>query len=111
MARLPKVKRGKKPYGFPSKVTLFGVSIKIIYCTQMPKQDQDCMGLTYYTEKYIYINLEQTRAEMEQTLFHEFCHMLLFLSGHSFRLSEEDEEAVVRAMEHGVLQLYKRKRI
>lgn len=111
MARPPKVKRGRKPSGFPSKVTLFGVDIAIIYCREMPKQEVDCVGVTYYTEKRIYISLVQTRNEMEQTLFHELCHMLLFLSGHSFKLTEEDEEAIVRALEHGVLQLYKRRRV
>jgi predicted SprT family Zn-dependent metalloprotease len=62
-------------------------------------------------EKAIYIALDQPKEEMERTLFHELCHMLLFLSGHHFKLSEEDEEALVRAFEHGFLQMYKRRRI
>jgi Zn-dependent peptidase ImmA (M78 family) len=111
MARHPSIKRGKKPPGFPSKVELFGFEVVIIYCRQMPKEFRDAFGVAYLTEKRIYVSLEQSKDDMERTLFHELCHILLFLSGHKFRLSEEDEEAIVRALEHGVLQLYKRRRV
>lgn len=111
MGRLPKVKRGRKPRGFPSSIQLFGYKVKVIYCHIMPRGTEDCYGLTYLNEKAIYISLDQPKEEMERTLFHELCHMLLFLSGHHFKLSEEDEEALVRAFEHGFLQMYKRRRI
>lgn len=109
MGRLPKVKRGRKPRGFPSRVHLYGYKIRIYYCHQMPRADRDCFGITYVNEKAIFISLDQPREEMERTLFHELCHMLLFLSGHHFKISEEDEEGIIRAFEHGFLQMYKRR--
>lgn len=111
MPRHPAIKRGRKPPGFPSRITLFGFEVTIIYCRQMPKEYRDSFGAAYFTDRRIYISLEQSKEEMERTLFHEICHLLLFLSGHTFRLTEEDEEAIVRALEHGMLQLYKRRRI
>lgn len=110
MGRLPKVKRGRKPRGFPSHVNLYGYKIRIWYCHLMPKADRDCFGITYLNEKVIMISLDQPKEEMERTLFHELCHMLLFLSGHHFKISEEDEEGIIRAFEHGFLQMYKRRR-
>lgn len=109
MGRLPKVRRGRKPRGFPSRMQLYGCKIRIWYCHQMPKSDADCFGLTYLNEKVIMISLDQEKDEMERTLFHELCHMLLFLSGHHFKISEEDEEGLIRAFEHGFLQMYKRR--
>ena len=111
MGRLPRVKRGRKPRGFPSYVDLYGYKIRIWYCHQMPKGEQDTFGVTYLNEKVIMISLDQIKEEMERTLFHELCHMLLFLSGHHFQISEEDEEAIIRAFEHGFLQMYKRRRL
>lgn len=111
MPRPPKVKRGRKPRGFPSSVQVFGHKVRIVYCHVMPKTLTDSFGVTYFDTKRIYISLEQPRDEMERTLFHEFCHMVLFLSGHSFNMKEDDEEAVVRALEHGLYPLYKRRRL
>ena len=111
MARLPKVKRGRKPRGFPSIVHLYGCKIQIFYCHMMPREFHDSFGVAYLTEKVVMISLDQSKEEMERTLFHELCHMLLFLSGHHFKISEEDEEAIIRALEHGFLQMYKRRSI
>lgn len=36
------------------------------------------------------------------TLFHELCHAALFMTGQSQMLSDEQEEAIVRAIEHGL---------
>ena len=110
MPRLPKVKRGRKPHGFPSSAQVFGHKIKIVYCHVMPKASLDTFGVTYFDTKIIYIWLEQPKDEMEKTLFHELCHMVLFLSGHCWKMKDDDEEAVVRALEHGLYPLYKRKR-
>ncbi len=109
MARLPNLKRGRKPKGFPSKIHVFGYDVEIIYCSEMPKRIGDVFGITYQNEKKILINLDQDLKEMEKTVFHEICHMVLFLSGHKFAMEEGQEEAVVRALEHGLLPLYKRK--
>jgi hypothetical protein len=111
VARLKKVKRGRKPRGFPSHVNLFGCKVRIIYCHVMPKDYTDCFGVTFYDERDIYLSINQSKEEMERTLFHEICHMLLFLSGHSYKLKEDDEEALIRAFEHGFLQMYKRRRL
>jgi Zn-dependent peptidase ImmA (M78 family) len=110
VARHPKVKRGRKPSGFPSRVLVYGHAVEIIYCHEMPKGYVDTFGVTYHNEKRIYINLDQPRDEMERTVFHEICHMVLFLSGHKYAMEDGQEEAVIRALEHGLLPLYRRKR-
>lgn len=109
MARPPKIKRGKKPKGFPSRVPIYGYDVEIIYCKDMPRGYSNTFGLTYHNEKRIYVNLDQNREEMERTVFHEICHMVLFLSGHKYAMEEGQEEAVIRALEHGLLPLYRRK--
>ena len=45
----------------------------------------------------------------EKILFHELVHAVLHFSGAIETLSEEQEEAIVRAMEHGLFPLYQRK--
>lgn len=111
VGRHPTVVRGRKPRGFPSSLKVFGHTIKILYCHKMPKNYMDCYGVCFFNEKRIYLSLDQPKDELERTLFHELCHMFLWLSGHRFKLNDEDEEALVRALEHGVLPLYKRRRV
>lgn len=110
MARIPKFKRGRRPKGFPSKIHVFGYDVEIIYCDEMPRGASDTLGLMYHNEKKIFINLDQDLREMDKTVFHEICHMVLFLSGHRYAMEEGQEEAVIRALEHGLLPLYRRKR-
>ena len=109
MARAPKVKKGRRPKGLPSFISIYGYDVEILYCTVMPKGYDDTFGITYHNEKRIYINLDQPRDEMERTVFHEICHMVLFLSGHKYAMEDGQEEAVIRALEHGLLPLYRRK--
>lgn len=40
----------------------------------------------------------------EQSLLHEVIHGILFRSGGKFQLDERQEEAIVRALEHGIWQ-------
>lgn len=42
------------------------------------------------------------------TLLHEMLHAILFISGHSFTFSPGTEEALVRALEHGLGPIYAR---
>jgi hypothetical protein len=40
----------------------------------------------------------------EQSLLHEVIHAILFRSGGKFQIEEKLEEAIVRAVEHGIWQ-------
>lgn len=40
----------------------------------------------------------------DQTLLHELIHGILFRSGGKFQLDDKQEEAIVRALEHGLWQ-------
>jgi hypothetical protein len=40
----------------------------------------------------------------EQSLLHEIIHGILFRSGSKFQLDEKQEEAITRALEHGLWQ-------
>ena len=40
----------------------------------------------------------------EQSLMHEIIHGILFRSGTKFQLDDKQEEAIVRALEHGLWQ-------
>lgn len=108
--RAPRVERGRKPQGFPSTVTIAGHKIKVVYCNKMPKNYEHCDGISWFAPKAIYISLNQPKDEMEHTLVHEIIHYILHLTGNSFQLSEDLEESIVRALEHNILKLYKRKR-
>lgn len=55
--------------------------------------------------KTIMLNKKDTLANKRATLFHELCHAALHVGGVSFVLTDEVEEAVVRAIEHGVYPL------
>lgn len=56
----------------------------------------------------IYLDSGQSPEDAHRTLFHECIHACLFRSGHHFELkeiSEGLEEAIVRAIEHGLADL------
>jgi len=48
------------------------------------------------------IILDQDLEEPGSVLLHEVLHAILWESGHSFRLDDRDEEALVRVLESGL---------
>lgn len=42
----------------------------------------------------------------DSTTLHEVIHAILYESGHSVKLDEKDEEAMVLALEHGLSHIY-----
>lgn len=52
----------------------------------------------------IEIDKSQSIDEQVSTLFHEMIHAALFVSGHSEMLKLKHEEAIIRALEHGLIE-------
>lgn len=55
-------------------------------------------------EEVIYLRSGLKGNVAEQSLLHEVIHGILYRSGNKFQLEEGQEEAFVRAIEHGLWQ-------
>jgi hypothetical protein len=66
-------------------------------------------GETQGFERLIKIKDSLKGEVYEATLMHEIIHAILHTSGISEMLGEELEEAIVVSLEHGLIQIYKRK--
>lgn len=62
-----------------------------------------------YKDMNIRINSSLTCPELiRSTLLHEVMHAVLDITGHSHRFRENDEEAIVYALENGIYPLLKK---
>ena len=86
----------------PKSITLLGKKIKIHY-----EPMETNLGLSNFSEMAIYINSKQSIEEAKNTLLHECMHMILYIAGVSFMFDENLEEAIVRALEHGLVDIVK----
>lgn len=89
----------------PESVNILGQVFRIKYVKRL----KGGLGETRNDKRVILIK-ECSEAEMEATLFHEIIHAVLFISGLSFVIDPDQEgaeEAVVRALEHGLMPLIK----
>ena len=71
-------------------------------------EKEECAGVTYGAYRRIEISREECKTEelMNSTLIHEYCHAVLYVTGQSETLSEEQEEGIVVAMEHAFSQQF-----
>lgn len=92
----------------PKKVDVLGHSVSV----SRAKLD-DCHGQFVIDDKSgkakIQLCKELDPDYSEKILFHELVHAALHFSGVVETLTDIQEEAVVRAMEHGIFPLYERK--
>lgn len=95
----------------PKKVTVLGVQFTIEYKPDLRASDDDsCFGLTDGAARVITLctTKNNTPKKMEDTLFHECAHAILYVAGLSELLDGKMEEAVVLAIENGLSPLYRR---
>ncbi len=51
------------------------------------------------------IKINPDSEDVQSTIFHEILHAILYQSGQHYNLGDETAEGVVRALEHGLMQL------
>lgn len=83
----------------PDKVEILGTAFAISYQKRIAG---NLFGETLPDTKRIKIKSDLTPAALEATLFHEMMHAALFMSGLSQIVTEDMEEAIIRAIEHGL---------
>jgi hypothetical protein len=81
----------------PREAMICGNLVKIKY-----KKRLKDLGQFYADENEIFILNDD---KWREHLIHEILHAILFYSGHSEKLGEKDEEALVRALENGIRNL------
>lgn len=82
----------------PREVNILGRTYKI-----RQKQMKD-YGLCDYDNKCILLKTGMSTTQREETILHEVLHAILYESGIGFKFDTSTEEAVVRALEHGLYQ-------
>ncbi|MFW7382374.1 MAG: hypothetical protein ACOH5I_26490 [Oligoflexus sp.] len=83
-----------------------GVDIKVVYKDKLKDDDgNDVYGMSDGGEHTIHIckTKNNTPQKLRSTLFHEACHMCLYITGNSQSLSTAKEESIVLAFEHVML--------
>ena len=91
----------------PTSTMILGYEFEIQYVDDMP--DSQYGEMTGW-DRVIKINGRLKGDELESTILHEICHAILFITGWSEKLGDDEEEGLVRALEHGLSNIYKMKR-
>jgi ssRNA-specific RNase YbeY (16S rRNA maturation enzyme) len=90
----------------PSRVSVLGYEMKIVYAP-IGQQPEALDGNMTFDDRTITIDTKLVGKQLEDTLLHEIIHAILHISGLAFLLDDKSEEAVVRALEHGLSPLVK----
>lgn len=86
----------------PTSITILGKKIKIRKPKKLVDQSgQELFGLFDHDKMTIYVS-QSKGHDMNSTFFHECIHAVLFISGHNETLEHEQEEAIVRVLEHAL---------
>ena len=94
-----------KPY-----VRMLGRRINIEYLDRVSDDDGDKLHGDFCADKLtIRVDKTLTGTALESTILHELLHAALHLTGHGYRLSGDDEEALVRGLEHALIDVVKLK--
>ena len=92
----------------PRKIEVMGHTV-----TVSRREIPDCHGEFWIDDATgkarIALDKGMDSAYSEKILFHELVHAVLHFSGAIETLTDEQEESIVRAMEHGLFPLYQRK--
>ena len=90
-----------------SSVVVLGKKIKIRRPRKLVDESgNELFGLFDRDKLIIYIS-QSPHHDKESTLLHEILHASLFITGQTETLEHEQEEAIVRAIEHSLLNLVK----
>lgn len=88
----------------PKKVIVLGTEFKVEYIDDLPcGQYGECQGW----ERKIKLSSKMSKKDMDASLMHEIIHAIFHVTGWSEKLGSEEEEGIVRALEHGLGPLYK----
>ena len=82
----------------PKKIKVLGQTIKIVV------KDMEDLGEFDRSKLTISLSRSQTPDEMASSLLHEILHAVFFISGHSFIIEDNHEEALVRVLETGLYE-------
>ena len=85
-----------------------GIPFKVTYVAKIDKENS--MGESNGAERRIKIQKGLDTSIEEATLMHEIIHSILYLTGQAEQLNEDQEEGLVLALEHGLSQIYERKK-
>ena len=91
----------------PKEIKVLGRTFEVKYPKKVDKEDS--YGETNGPERVIKIRSTLSTSVTEDTLLHETIHAILYTAGISELLDEDKEEAIVVALENGLIQLYERK--
>lgn len=87
---------------------IMGIPFKITYPVKVDKKDKH-VGESDGVARTIKIKKSLTDDVKSSTILHEIIHSVLYVTGQAERLTEEQEEALVLALEHGLHPLYELK--
>lgn len=87
------------------QLPIMGIPFKITYPVKVDKKDKhvgesDGVGRTIKIKKGLADEVKTS------TILHEIIHSILYVTGQSERLTDEQEESLVLALEHGLHPLY-----
>lgn len=95
----------------PKTVQVSGATYKVIETDKMPGAGDDpniyVHGLCDATRKTIYINKADSDKVKRETLLHEILHAIIAQAGLTHLMAHEMEEALVCALENGLMNLIK----
>ena len=80
----------------PKVISILGQEVKVSYRKKLPK------GLKGYFDSDPLRIVVENGPNWRSILIHEICHAILFISGHSQTMTEDEEEALVMALESGL---------
>ncbi len=89
----------------PKTISILGIEYKIKY--KRASRMDGCDGSAHFSDREIHILSSLKGEQLKSTLLHEAIHVILYSSGISqaFLGEEEQEEAAVLALEHGLAPL------
>jgi len=79
-----------------------GVPFVVLYVKKVDSEDSH--GETDGINRTIKLKLED-KTTMLYTMIHEYTHAVLHVTGQTERLTEEHEESIVVALEHGMFNM------
>ena len=85
-------------------VPIMGIPFTVTDPVKVDKKDKH-VGESEGSARTIKVKKSLTPEVKTATLIHEILHSILYVSGQSERLTEEQEEALVLALEHGIVQV------
>jgi hypothetical protein len=89
----------------PTHIIILGKKIKIKKPRKLVDElGQELFGLFDHDKMVIHVSQSKDHNKYS-TFLHEILHAILFISGHNETLEHEQEEAIIRAIEHGLFPI------